>query len=131
MKKLIAPLVVVVALAAGVWYLARPKQETLGLKATPESSASTQPAPSLTPIGDLKAEQEGTEVAIEGVITKECPHTGCWANVKDETGEIRIDTNAGGFTLPLHREGSKVKVVGKVKVRENGDLQVDATSAEL
>jgi hypothetical protein len=73
----------------------------------------------------------GRTVQIEGTIAEECPHTGCWAVIQDDTGRIRIDTNKGGFALPLNREGSKIRVVGTLEVKENGDLEISASSAEL
>ena len=123
MKKLIGPIVVVVLVGAGAFYLLRPQKETLG---TPPPGST-----SVSDIGTLSAEQEGQMVRISGTIIKECPSAGCWAYIKDDTGEIRIETTAGGFALPLRREGSKIEVTGTVKVKDSGDLEIDAMSAEL
>ena len=124
MNRLIAPILIVVAVAAGAWYVLRPQTQTLG---SPTAGATLE----TTEIGGLKQDSAGQTVQIEGTIAKECPHTGCWAVVRDETGEIRIDTQEGGFALPLKREGSRIKVVGTLEVKENGDLEISATSAEL
>jgi len=125
MNRLIVPILIVAAVAAGAWYVLRPKAQTLG------SQASVAESTQVVDIGTLTEEMVGQTVRIEGTIAKECPHTGCWAVVRDETGEIRIDTQKGGFALPLKREGSRIKVVGTLEVKENGDLEISATSAEL
>ena len=132
MSKLIGPILVIAVLVGGIVYLTRPKKETLG-QATGTQVTTTQTAsgPQTVAIGDITADKVGQTVQIEGTIAKECPHTGCWAVVEDETGEIRIDTKKGAFALPLGREGSKIKVVGDLEVKENGDLEISATSAEL
>ena len=123
MKKLIGPLVVLGLIAAGVWYVVRPQPQTLGTPPAAEVAAR--------PIGELTTDDVGQTVRIEGTIAKECPHTGCWAYVEDDSGQIRIDTNKGGFSLPLKREGSRIVVTGTLEVKDNGDLELSATSARL
>jgi len=111
-----------------IWYLARPQVESYGVTGVEATSAE---AVAHLDIGQIDQSHVGQRVAFGGTITKECPHTGCWAIVQDASGQIRIDTNDGGFALPLRREGSKVQVVGKVIQKENGDLEIAAESAEL
>ena len=130
MKRLIGPILVVVALGVGAWYLLRPERETRG-EVRPGPGAVADEAAQTTLIGNLTAQQKGETVHIAGVITKECPHTGCWAYVKDDTGQIRIDTKKGGFALPLGREGARISVTGTLEVKQNGDLEISATSAQL
>jgi len=127
MNRLLGPIIMVVLLVVGVWYVMQPQKRPLGSQGAGQQVASTQTAP----IGSLSAEHEGQTVRIEGTIIKECPHSGCWAVVKDDTGEVRIDTNKGGFALPLNREGARITVVGDVELKLNGDLQINALSAEL
>ena len=123
MNRLIVPIVVVVLVVAGAWYTLRPQRETLG-------EVAAQPAP-VTPIGEISADQVGQSVTIEGTITKQCPSTGCWAVVRDDTGEIRIETADGGFALPLHKEGRPITVTGKVVLKEGRNLEISATSAQV
>jgi len=127
-KAIVVPVLVVGLLAAMIWYLARPQVESYGVTSVESTSAE---AVTQLDIGQIDQSHVGQRVAFEGTITKECPHSGCWAIVKDVSGQIRIDTNDGGFALPLRREGSKVEVVGKVIQKENGDLEIAAESAEL
>ncbi|HCA46964.1 MAG TPA: hypothetical protein DEP45_06230 [Armatimonadetes bacterium] len=122
-KMIALPLVVVAVVAGLSWYLLRPQSAALG------SAAADQVA--VTKIGDLTAAQAGQTVAIEGTIAKECPSSGCWAVIQDDTGEIRIDTEKGGFALPLRREGSRIKVIGELQQAEGGQLEISAESAEL
>jgi RecJ-like exonuclease len=124
MSRLTVPIVVVVIVGAGAWYALRPEKQTLGGSPASETLQTTN-------IGTLNQDMAGQTVQIEGTIAEECPHTGCWAVIQDDTGRIRIDTNKGGFALPLSREGSKIRVVGTLEVKENGDLEISASSAEL
>jgi len=127
-KVIVVPTIIVGLLAAMIWYLARPQVESYGVTGVEATSAE---AVAHLDIGQIDQSHVGQRVAFGGTITKECPHTGCWAIVQDASGQIRIDTNDGGFALPLRREGSKVQVVGKVIQKENGDLEIAAESAEL
>ena len=72
-----------------------------------------------TRVGDILArpdEFDGKTVKIEGEITRECP-TGCWLDVKDETGAAYVDLGPSGFAIP-QKVGSKVTVEGKVLKRQ-------------
>lgn len=121
-KPLVIPLVAVTVVAAAGWYALRPKAEALG-----RYSADVQ----TVRIGELGETHVGQRVAIEGRIVEECPHSGCWAVIEDATGQIRIDTNKGGFALPLHREGSTIRVVGEIEQIDGGSLLLSAEGAQL
>jgi hypothetical protein len=123
LKRLTGIILAVVVIAAGTWYLLRPQRQAFG-------KAGERNIP-VSRIADLTAQHVGEQVAIAGIIDRECPHAGCWAIIKDGTGELRIDTKKGGFTLPLRHEGSHVRIVGKLEKTASGDLQISATSAEL
>lgn len=51
-------------------------------------------------------------VRIEGKIVQECP-TGCWFDMRDETGQIYVGLSTAGLAIP-QKVGSKVIVQGKV-----------------
>ena len=122
-KTLITPLVAL-ALVAGVgYYLFKPEAAALG----------THPGGHVehVNIGEISEEHVGRTVAIHGQITTQCPTTGCWALVKDGTGEIRIDTQKGAFALPPRSVGSKINVVGEVELTPNRTPQISAEWAEL
>ncbi len=72
----------------------------------------------ITNAGDILArpdEFDGKTVRMEGEITRECP-TGCWLDLKDETGVIYVDLGPSGFAIP-QKVGSKITVEGKVLKR--------------
>ncbi len=121
-KPLVVPLVAVTIVVAAGWYALRPHTLTLG-----RYDAGVQ----TIRIGGLDQGHVGQRVAIEGKIVAECPHSGCWAVIEDATGQIRIDTNKGGFTLPLRREGSSIRVVGEIDQTEAGNLLLNAEGAQL
>lgn len=60
------------------------------------------------------------EVTIKGTMSQKCPTTGCWFYVKDDTGEIRVDTAPSGFTITEIPLGKTVTVHGKVVITEGG-----------
>jgi hypothetical protein len=85
-------------------------------------------------IADLQKSPEkylNQVVTIEGKITRECPKSGCWWYVQDKTGEMRVDSKRGGFSLPLEREGHMVRTTGIAVKTEGGELQIAASGAEL
>jgi uncharacterized protein YdeI (BOF family) len=135
MNKLFSIVAIAAVVGGGTWYVTRAPQPQADCCAAPgkmtQAAAASDPGPKTTPIGSLTAAQKDQKVQIEGTIAQECPHTGCWAVIKDDTGQIRIDTNDGGFTLPLRQDGHKIRVVGKLKVKVNGDLEISATAAEV
>ena len=122
-KPLAVPAVVIVLVVGAIVFLTRKPVEQFG---------TTDAAPVQTvAIADITSDQVGERVSIEGTIDKECPHSGCLAVIKDASGQIRIDTNAGGFALPLHREGSNIRVTGTVMLTEGGSVEITAESAQL
>jgi len=60
---------------------------------------------------------DGKTVTIQGKIIRECP-TGCWFEVKEDSGIIYVDINPSGFAIP-QKVGKKVIVEGKVQLRGN------------
>lgn len=71
---------------------------------------------------------EGKTVKVEGKIITECP-TGCWFDLKDETGAIYIDINDSGFAIP-QKTGHRAIAEGKVKTK-NGKVQIMGKGVEI
>jgi len=68
-----------------------------------------------TQIRDILTNPEGFEdkiVTLEGKIVNECP-TGCWFNLKDETGVIYIDLKPFGYAIAQH-VGARATVEGEI-----------------
>ena len=72
----------------------------------------------------------GKEVTVMGAMTQKCPTSGCWFYVKDDTGEIRVDTAPSGFTITEIRLGKTVTVHGKVVLNETGEAELVATGVK-
>ena len=89
-----------------------------------------QPAPEDTPITSIQeivnegSTWEGKEVTVRGEMSQKCPTTGCWFYVKDDTGEIRVDTAPSGFTITEIPLGKTVTVHGKIVITEGGSEMV-------
>jgi uncharacterized protein YdeI (BOF family) len=70
-------------------------------------------------IGDILSspeKYEGKIVKVQGKIIRECP-TGCWFNLKDETGVIYVDIMPSGFAIP-QKTGKQATVEGKVTLKD-------------
>ena len=74
------------------------------------------------------ADYNGKTVKIEGTISEECP-TGCWFNLKDDSGMIYVELSAKGIAIP-QKVGSKVIVQGKVKV-DGRDTRIIGEGVEI
>lgn len=71
-----------------------------------------------TAIGDiLKSPQqyEGKIVKLKGKIIRECP-TGCWFDLKDDSGVIYTDLNPSNFAIP-QVVNKNIVAEGKVKLK--------------
>lgn len=128
MKNTIIGVVAALLVIAGLWYAfsggEKSASGTFGLGASG----------TVVPIADILADPASwmdKTVTVEGVMTKECSGSGCWWYVKDSGGEIRADSFGGGFALPLHQEGRRIRTTGKVVEGEGGGVQIAATGAEF
>jgi hypothetical protein len=78
-------------------------------------------------IGDMLSHPEqfdGKAITIEGKIIEECP-SGCWFNLKDNSGVMYVDINPSNFAIPqasgrhavaqgsLKKEGLRITMIGK------------------
>jgi len=128
MKKVLISLVVLAVIGVGVWYAfdggSGKKSSTFG-----QGAADT-----VMSIGEIQknpAKYLGKVVTVEGEISKECPGSGCWWYVKDQTGEIRADSYGASFALPLHQEGKTIRTTGKITKTPSGELEIAASGAEM
>ncbi len=128
MKNIVIGIIVLAAIGAGIWY-------AFGGSGEKKNKAFGQgTGTEVTAIGDITSAPNkylGQVVTVEGELTKECPGSGCWWYVKDQTGEIRADSFGGGFALPLHQEGKHIRTTGKVVKADSGELQIASLGAEL
>lgn len=83
----------------------------------------------LKPIGFIfeSADIDGKIFSFQGSITAQCKSDGCWFKLKDNTREVLVDLKPYNFRIPLENVGRKVKLNGRVNVKD-GKVKVDAIS---
>ena len=67
------------------------------------------------PVSAARAAREGTSLVVAGEMVEKCPVAGCWFDLRDGSGAIRVDTKSAGFVVldvPLR---ARVTVAGRVK----------------
>lgn len=103
--------ILLVGAAALVWYTMRPEHFGRPFRGAPK-----------TAVKDLLEKPEehlGRDVALEGTIVRQCPATGCWLYLKDESGkDIRVEMNKIAPKLP-QRVGRKAAVEGRLMKLED------------
>lgn len=82
---------------------------------TPEPRLLGTPEPSLRLASVKELEKfDKQKVTLTGEMVEKCPTAGCWFDLKDGTGTVRVDTKNAGFVMtevPLH---TKMTVSGTV-----------------
>lgn len=67
-------------------------------------------------IMEKSKEYEGKDIIIQGKIVQECG-SGCWFNLKDQTGVIYVDLLPSNLAIP-QKVGSNARVYGTVTVEK-------------
>ncbi len=128
MKNTIIVVAVILLVGVSIWY-------TVGGEGKKNSSFGSANVQSVAvSIGDIQKDPVkyvNQVVTVTGELTRECPTSGCWWYIKDESGEIRADSAGSGFALPLHQQGKKIRTTGKILKTESGDVEIVALGAEL
>jgi hypothetical protein len=125
MKRIVISIVVILVVGLGIWYAFG------GQKKAVEFGQGV--GEKLVQIGDIQKNPDkylNQIVTVEGELTKECPSSGCWWYLKDNSGEIRADSFGSGFALPLNQTGKWFRTTGKVIKTEGGELEISATGAK-
>ncbi len=73
------------------------------------------------------ADINGKIISLQGIVSAQCKSDGCWFKLKDNTGEVLVDLKPYDFRTPLGIEGKKVKLNGRVNMKD-GKVKVDAIS---
>jgi len=81
-------------------------------------------------IGSLSAESIGDVVTVAGEIVQQCPASGCWFQIKDESGQAFIDLIPSGLRLTEKRVGQKAQITGQV-VKRGGDWALQAQDVQF
>ena len=98
-----------------------------GDKTMPPATISSQ-IMEIAKLLEKGSEFAGREVIIEGKIVQECG-SGCWFNLKDDTGIIYVDLAPSDLVIP-QKVGSKATVFGKVAIK-NGTTYIIGTKVEF
>jgi uncharacterized protein YdeI (BOF family) len=86
----------------------------------------TAPSEAVSPISAARSARSGASLVVAGEMVEKCPVAGCWFDVRDGSGTIRVDTKNAGFVVldvPLH---GRVTVAGRVKTG-GAEPQIDAS----
>jgi uncharacterized protein YdeI (BOF family) len=97
-----------------------------GCRAAPPQVLGVAPQSTVRSVAEVRAVAPGEVVTVRGELVEKCPVAGCWFDVRDPSGTLRVDTKSAGFVVldvPLR---SPVTVGGRVA--QNGSERVlDAT----
>jgi Domain of unknown function (DUF4920) len=127
-KKILIGAAAVALIAIGVWYVVSGEENG---KSNRFGKSTGMTVTSIEEIQKNPEKYLNQVVTIDGKITRECPETGCWWYVQDKTGEMRVDSKRGGFSLPLKHAGHMIRATGIAVKTESGELQIAASGAEL
>jgi uncharacterized protein YdeI (BOF family) len=91
------------------------------------ANAATKVQGSPKTLAQALAAPAGTTLMVRGAITQKCPVAGCWFELKDKTGVLRVDTKVAGFTVGDIALRTPIEVQGKV-VKLGSTKQLQASS---
>jgi len=124
MRKILILCAAVLVIGAGalVWYVTRPEHYGRPFEGAPKAS--------LEDLLEKPDENLNRDVTIEGEITRQCPASGCWLFLKDNSGkEIRVEMSGSTPTLP-QRSGKAAVVEGRL-VRSGDTYEIDGHGIEF
>jgi uncharacterized protein YdeI (BOF family) len=84
------------------------------------------PAGEPQPVSDVKLARLESPVTVQGVLVEKCPVAGCWFYLRDNTGEIKVDTKLAGFVVVDVPLQSRLTVSGRKVVAGNGECAIEA-----
>ncbi|MHB8523114.1 MAG: single stranded DNA-binding domain-containing protein [Limisphaerales bacterium] len=50
-------------------------------------------------IASVRSTEASRLVTVRGTLVEKCPVAGCWFNLRDKTGVIKVDTKTAGFVV--------------------------------
>ena len=92
-----------------------PKSETMGKPPLENASVVRVAALSAT----------GKPTVIKGKMIEKCPMAGCWFNLKDGSGVIKVDTKDAGFVVTDVPLNTEVTVAGTLA--KSGEKRIMAS----
>ncbi len=74
----------------------------------------------------VRAGDTPPQVTLSGTMVEKCPVAGCWFRLRDQTGEIKVDTKAAGFVVTAVPLETRMTIAGKIS--DSGDeVLIEAT----
>ena len=78
----------------------------------------------------LEKPEAGKTVALEGTIKAVCQNKGCWLTFEQGDQSVHVTFEGYAFFVPKDSSGQKVKLEGKVLVKERTKEEVDHLEEE-
>lgn len=112
MKKIV--FISLVVLLAGALFIMRSPQEHFGESFRGFTPVSLRDA--ISPNAQLQQEN----VRLSGIITRQCPSSGCWFFIKDDSNnQIKVELGHLGMKFPM-RVGHVAEVEGRLLQKSDG-----------
>jgi hypothetical protein len=86
----------------------------------------TAPAATIAAVRRNPQAFAGKTICLTGRMTERCPTAGCWFDLDDGTGSLRVDAGAGGFSVSGLPMGARLKAFGRVEAEPGEDPQLVA-----
>ena len=119
---ILCAVILVAGAGALVWHFTRPQHYGRPFENAPKASVKD--------LLEKPAEHLSRDVTVEGTITRQCPATGCWLFLKDESGkDIGVEMNRLAPTFP-QRAGRRVTVEGRLS-KSDGSYEIDGKAVEF
>jgi hypothetical protein len=78
----------------------------------------------------LEKPEAGKMVALEGVIKTVCQDKGCWLTFEQAGKNVHVSFEGYSFFVPKDAAGQKVKLEGRVLLKERSKAEIDHLEAE-
>lgn len=78
----------------------------------------------------LEKPEAGKMVALEGVIKTVCQDKGCWLTFEQGGKNVHVSFEGYSFFVPKDTAGQKVKLEGRVLLKERSKAEIDHLEGE-
>lgn len=78
----------------------------------------------------LEKPEAGKSVALEGTIKAVCQDKGCWLTFEQGEKSVHVTFEGYSFFMPKDSAGRKVKLEGKVMLKERSKAEIDHLEGE-
>lgn len=58
-----------------------------------------KPQGTVSSVLSVRSGDAPTKLTLQGKMVEKCPVAGCWFKLRDDSGEIKVDTKAAGFVV--------------------------------